>query len=69
MLVLSEMQAESWAFAVDLEGLKLLVNSGVFRQRTCKLCNSEEGIVVASEYGLANTLLAAGYNLATLMSR
>ena len=35
---------ESWAFALDAQGLELLVTAGVFHLRTCKLCN--DGIVV-----------------------
>ena len=35
---------ESWAFALDAQGLELLVTAGVFHLRTCKLC--DDGIVV-----------------------
>lgn len=37
-------QVESWAFALDAQGLQLLVSVGVFHLRTCKLC--DDGIVV-----------------------
>ena len=37
--------------------------------RTCKLCEGDEGIVVASEYGMSKVILEAGFNLATLMAR
>ncbi|KAK9842595.1 hypothetical protein WJX81_008112 [Elliptochloris bilobata] len=60
-------KVESWAFALDAKGLDLLMNAGVFHLRTCKLC--DDGIVVKGEYGLSETLLGAGYNLATLMAR
>ena len=63
------MQAESWAFAVDLEALNLLMGTDIFRIRGCKVCRGVEGIVVGSEYGLSKVLFRAGYNLATLMSR
>ena len=60
-------KAESWAFAIDQEGLDLVTAAGVFGLRTCKLC--DDGVVVLGEYGLSNVLLNAGYNIATLMSR
>ena len=41
----------------------------IFWMRTCKLCDGDEGIVVASEYGMSKFILDAGYNLATLMAR
>ena len=63
------MQAESWAFALDSQSLELLVERGIFRTRTCKVCRGDEGIVVASEYGMSKAILEAGFNLATLMSR
>ena len=63
------LQAESWAFAVDSVALGLLMSKGIFWTRNCKVCRSEEGIVVGSEYGLSKVLLQAGHNLATLMSR
>ncbi|CAL8465839.1 g5375 [Coccomyxa elongata] len=59
-------KVESWAFAVDLVALKLLIEAGVFNSRVCKLC--DDGIVVKGEYGISNTILNAGYNIATLMS-
>ena len=62
-------QAESWAFAVDVAGLDLLVAKRIFWRRTCKLCADGRGIVVGSEYGMSTVTLAAGWNLATLMSR
>ena len=60
-------KAESWAFAIDQEGLDLVTAAGVFDLRTCKLC--DDGVVVLGEYGLSNVLLNAGFNIATLMSR
>ncbi|KAK9818280.1 hypothetical protein WJX72_010022 [[Myrmecia] bisecta] len=60
-------KVESWAFALDPEGLDLLANAGVFYLRTCKLC--ADGVVVMGEYGLSNVLLNHGYNIATLMSK
>ena len=65
----SGVQAESWAFAVDAQSLELLVGKGIFWTRTCKVCHGDEGIVVASEYGMSKAILDAGFNLATLMSR
>ncbi|KAL4854424.1 hypothetical protein ACK3TF_004779 [Chlorella vulgaris] len=57
---------ESWAFAVDQDGLEALLREGVFHLRTCKLC--DEGVVVKGEYGLTNSLMKYGYNVDTLMS-
>ncbi|CAL5224082.1 g6708 [Coccomyxa viridis] len=62
-------KVESWAFALDFEGLKLLLEKGVFWRRTCKLCVGDEGIVVGSEYGISKVILDSGFNLATLMAR
>ncbi len=58
---------ESWAFAIDQEGLDLVTAAGVYHLRTCKLC--DDGVVVMGEYGLSTVLLANGFNLGTLMSR
>ena len=58
---------ESWAFAIDQEGLDLVTAAGVYHLRTCKLC--DDGVVVMGEYGLSTVLLAKGFNLGTLMSR
>jgi len=66
---LMHLQVESWAFAIDAAVLPLLVRSGVFHTRTCKLCDNKNGIVVGGEYALSEVLLNAGHNLATLMSR
>ena len=60
---------ESWAYAVDAVGLAVLLEAGTFNVRTCKLCSDSEGIVVGGEYGIAISMLDAGYNFATLMSR
>lgn len=60
---------ESWAFAVDEDGLKVALDAGVFVTRSCKLCSGSDGIVVGGEYGLTVAQLNAGYNVATLMSR
>ncbi len=46
-----------------------MVEKGIFWTRTCKVCRGDEGIVVASEYGMSKAILEAGFNLATLMSR
>ena len=62
-------QAESWAFASDAQSLALLVDKGIFWTRTCKVCHGDEGIVVASEYGMSKAILEAGFNLGTLMAR
>ena len=59
-------QVESWAFALDEEGLALLTRARVFDLRKCKLCR--DGVVVLGEYGISSTVLRAGYNIATLMS-
>ncbi|PNH09425.1 hypothetical protein TSOC_003954 [Tetrabaena socialis] len=60
---------ESWAVALDDVALQLVVDAGVFRVRTCKLCAGDEGIVVGGEYGITTTLLKAGHNIATLMTK
>ena len=59
------MQAESWAFALDSQGLELMMEKGIFWTRTCKVCHGDEGIVVASEYGMSKAILEASFNLAT----
>lgn len=58
---------ESWAFALDLVGLQLLMRAGTFSIRTCKLC--KDGVVVQGEYGITNVLFKNGYNIATLMHK
>ena len=58
---------ESWAFALDDEGLSLTVDAGVFEVRTCKLC-PDGGIVTGGEYGISKAVLSKDYNLATLQS-
>lgn len=58
---------ESWAFALDLVGLQLLMRAGTFSIRTCKLCT--DGVVVQGEYGITNVLFKNGYNIATLMHK
>ena len=45
------------------------MDARIFWMRTCKLCDGDEGIVVASEYGMSKLILEAGFNLATLMTR
>lgn len=61
---------ESWAFALDGEGLAVALGAGVFVTRGCKLCEGgDEGIVVGGEYGLTRSQLDAGHNVAALMSR
>ena len=60
-------KVESWAFAIDQEGLDLVTEAGVFSLHVCKLCN--DGVVVKGEYGLSNVLLGKGHNIATLMSK
>ncbi|KFM23219.1 hypothetical protein F751_3410 [Auxenochlorella protothecoides] len=58
---------ESWAAAVDQEGLRVLMDEGVFAIRTCKLC--KDGIVVKGEYGLSAAMTKHGYTFDTLMSK
>lgn len=61
---------ESWAFAVDQDGLRVCLNQGVFHIRSCKLCvNGDQGIVVGGEYGITTGMFKEGYNVATLMSK
>jgi hypothetical protein len=61
---------ESWAFALDQEGLAVAVEGGVFIIRGCKLCQDKEsGVVVGGEYGITTAMFNAGYNIATLMSK
>jgi hypothetical protein len=60
---------ESWAFALDWQGLKTIINAGALVIRSCKLCNGSNSVVVAGEYGVTRALIDAGYNVATLMSR
>lgn len=64
-------KAESWAFGTDVEGLRILVNAGVFGVRACKLCN--DGIVVQVHRNLAppafcpprqNSVLRSSHSLA-----
>lgn len=45
------------------------MDKGIFWTRTCKVCHGDEGIVVASEYGMSKAILEAGFNLGTLMAR
>lgn len=58
---------ESWAFAIDQEGLEAAIEDGVFYTRTCKLC--EDGVVVKGEYGLSAALMRRGFNIDTLMAK
>jgi hypothetical protein len=58
---------ESWAFAIDEVGLRVVVAAGVFQTRTCKLCT--DGIVVSGEYGLTAALFAHGLSINTLMAK
>jgi len=58
---------ESWAYAVDQVGLKVLLEVGTFYIRGCKMCSN--GIIIGGEYGIGIAMLDAGYNMATLMSR
>uniref|UniRef100_A0A383VTR6 Uncharacterized protein n=1 Tax=Tetradesmus obliquus TaxID=3088 RepID=A0A383VTR6_TETOB len=61
---------ESWAFALDQEGLAAAVDFDVFLLRGCKLCKDEgRGVVVGGEYGITKAMFESGYNIATLMSR
>ncbi|CAL8462396.1 g1929 [Coccomyxa elongata] len=59
-------KVESWAFAVDKTAMDLLIGSGIFYTRECKLC--DDGVVVMGEYGLSKAVMEHGYNIATLMS-
>jgi hypothetical protein len=58
---------ESWAFAIDAVGLKVVLAKGVFNLRTCKLC--DDGVVVGGEYGLSLALFEKGYTIDTLMAK
>lgn len=60
---------ESWAYALDRKGLKLVHADGAYAVRSCKTCVDDTGIIVGGEYHLSQTILNAGYNLATLMSK
>ncbi|KIZ07406.1 hypothetical protein MNEG_0542 [Monoraphidium neglectum] len=61
---------ESWAFALDQDGLGAALEAGVFVTRTCKLCtDGDQGIVVGGEYRLTQAQFEEGYNVATLMAR
>ena len=60
---------ESWAYAVDRVGLKVLLEARTFDIHSCKMCSGKEGIVVGGEYGIGIAMLDAGFNMATLMSR
>lgn len=60
-------KVESWAYAVDAQGLDILTTAGVYEIHKCKLCS--DGIVVKGEYGISQFILGAGFNIATLMSR
>jgi hypothetical protein len=61
---------ESWAFALDQDGLAAAVEYDVFVLRGCKLCKEENrGVVVGGEYGITKAMFESGYNIATLMSR
>lgn len=58
---------ESWAYGVDIVGLDILMNEGVFELHLCKTC--PDGIVVKGEYGLTTALMKHGYTIDTLMSK
>eukprot|EP00892_Ulva_mutabilis_P003939 jgi/Ulvmu1/1917/UM012_0077.1 len=58
---------ESWAFAIDAEGLKVVLARGVFHLHLCKLC--DDGVVVMGEYGITTALFEAGYTIDTLMAK
>jgi hypothetical protein len=58
---------ESWAFALDREGLAAALGAGAFVPRACKLC--PDGAVIAGEYALTKAQLDAGHNVATLLAR
>lgn len=60
-------RAESWAFALDRRGLDVALQNSVFSKRKCKLC--PDGVVVGGEYGLSKSILAAGLNMTTLMTK
>ena len=61
---------ESWAFALDQDGLAAAIEGDTFLVRGCKLCEDRaEGVVIGGEYGLTLSQFEAGYNVATLMSR
>lgn len=58
---------ESWAFAVDAAGLRVLLEAGTFHLNTCKVC--VDGLIVQGEYGIAPALFEAGFTIDTLMSK
>lgn len=58
---------ESWAFAIDAEGLRVVLARGVFHLHLCKLCT--DGVVVMGEYGITAALFDAGYTIDTLMAK
>lgn len=58
---------ESFAYSVDSEGLEIIVETGVFHVRECKLCI--DGVVILGEYGISKAILAKGFNIASLMSK
>ena len=47
----------------------MIEKHGVMQLRKCKLCANDSGIVVGSEYGVSQSLMAEGYNIATLMAK
>eukprot|EP00892_Ulva_mutabilis_P004470 jgi/Ulvmu1/2395/UM131_0006.1 len=57
---------ESWAFATDSVGLKVLTAAGVFVLNTCKIC--VDGLIVTGEYGMAPALFDEGFSIDTLMA-
>ena len=59
---------ESWAYALDAKGLEALLTAGAFDIQPCENCHGKYGIVVGGEFAITIALLAAGYNMATLMS-
>ena len=62
-------QVESWTIAIDLQSFSLLMSTDMFWMRNCKDCDSREGMVVKSMYGLSKVLWMASYSLASLVCR
>ena len=58
---------ESWAFAIDAEGLEIVLERGVFHMHACKLC--DDGVVVMGEYGITTALFDRGFTVDTLMAK
>lgn len=58
---------ESWAYATDSIGLRVLIEHGVMLLRMEKL--STAGVVVMGEYGITKALQEQNYTIDTLLSK